>query len=341
MAEGKRGRHRAAPEADGVSLSAVADHFNANRKTVARWMREGLPHFRRGGRIFVDLERAAEWVAEHERDEADALPRAKVLHPTDPRYRERQARAALINLKGELASGQSIIATEAFQRHLDAVAGVFVRFGELMTHGADRDALADACESILADFTIDDPARWPVPLARVDEAESEPDPFAATEFEDESAVEYVPILADDDPRATVARSQAEKYERELAALQPNAIDLAAFLEFLERDCAEVRRSVRAMPARIVKRVQPGDDSLFVEAVIQYVADSVRFDYCQRHAIPCEWKPTPPQRFDDSDADSIDDVDGIAFDSEFEDLEGTQDDDDRYEDEDEDERVGTA
>src|SRR5690242_4702297 len=96
-----------------VSLREAGAVLNISRKKLLRMIRDGLPVTRRSERVYVDVTVARQWATEHQTHGAHTAP---VLHPSDPRYREKLFAARLDWLRAALDGGVMIRIDEAEAR---------------------------------------------------------------------------------------------------------------------------------------------------------------------------------------------------------------------------------
>lgn len=84
-----------------LDRNKLAEAFQVSPSTVSTWRKKGLPHTKKGKRIFYDLSESLKWVVQHET--AKLLKNhqlgGKVLSEKEAKAREATFRAALMELK--------------------------------------------------------------------------------------------------------------------------------------------------------------------------------------------------------------------------------------------------
>lgn len=314
----KGGRPRSVPKPQGIDRTALAHHCSVNVKTVDKWLRDGVPCTRYNGRVFFDVDAVVKW-----REEQDANPvepvRAAVLHPDDPRYRERSAAAHVKAFKIALEQGNLVPLRSAVDRMHEGLANLNSRLNalsgmagdlSLMTRDNARATLAPLVEELLEDFaTTDAEETWP------DSA------FAPPVYDDDAeafeARTYQPILGAGDPRAQFALMQAAAHERDLERLQRTSLAIDDVRRIMREQCDKVRAVVRKIPGRVAKRLGDEHPGHVVREAILYEIDAAKHEAVSALGAKPTWKPSPPTTPDEMEDDDCN-VSG-EFESEPEDV----------------------
>lgn len=323
------GRPRSAPKPEGLDRTACAHHFNVPVKTVDKWLREGVPVTRHNGRVYFDPVKVEAWREDYEAQQREPA-QAAVLHPSDPRFQEKEAAARVKLYTHALEVGYMVRiedlrpgVADAFAHLNSMVSTIPAIVGDLtaLNRTNAESVLGPAVEHVLSDFKPDHVRNFPEPREIVHD-EPEPD-----EFEERN---YMPVLSSG-PQAAIARANARRHLAELDTLQRSCITVVDVRRMLAEKCNAIRAELRAMPAKIAARLAPGDNSReYVRACIHYESDVARIALGGKYPPPpadldpdnpehkkvldffAALKPVPP------DADEpVKAVDGLGAADEFE------------------------
>jgi hypothetical protein len=283
-----------------TSLRSAAESLGMSRRKLLRLVRDGLPATRKGESVFVDVAAARQWIGEHGDEARPAV--APVLHPADPRFRERTAAAKLKMLQSAIRCGSvlnvdhletrvtdEILKTRAALLALPAMVG-FDLHG--VTAKRAEALLIPAVEETLSNLKADDPREWPAP--RLVPAPQEDDTWM-----DSAERNTLPLLMAPDPRHAFAVAAAEAREAELMALEESALDLTDALKAIRRFYTRARKRIRAIPSGVFFSLPDGANAAATvcEAIEQEVYDAL-----------AELSGTTPQHrsdhFEATDFDSI-------------------------------------
>lgn len=238
--------------APGVLLRPAAAALDMSRKKLLRLIGEGLPVTRKGERVYVDLAEAEAWIALNEGAGEFSPKIAAVLHPDDPRWRERTAAAKIEEINLALARGEFVLTEDVQRISVDeavtlrgALSRLSQRMGIVNFDSAAADvkaAIESVLEPILAPFAHDAPAWFPTPR-----------PAPEEEFDFEGGErETLPKLSSGDPRYDFAVTQMQKRESELRVVIESVFPFEDACKFRQEFNALVCKHVGKIPAGVAK-----------------------------------------------------------------------------------------
>ena len=115
----------------------------------------------------MDMDAARAWIEDHE---GAGNAKASVLHPADPRHRERTAAAAMRRIEADLRRGVLVRTADVIQKVSDEegavrsmLLGIPALFALPVPGETVERALTDAIEGTLEELRADSPAEWPRP----------------------------------------------------------------------------------------------------------------------------------------------------------------------------------
>ncbi|MGE0751379.1 MAG: hypothetical protein AB7K64_12440 [Variibacter sp.] len=222
---------------------------------------DGLPVAIKDDKLAINLAAARRWI---EKNESAGTKRAPVLHPADPRYRERTAAAAIQAIEADLEAHRAFSIdycslrwkTELIELR-SALLNIPSRVSGADTVDDAERALTALVDEAFSELKIDDPTTWP---AAVDANGGWSDDD--NEFE---TPDTLPILVSGDPRYSFARAKAVKAEGRFEALRATVVDRAFALKCARRQCRIVRDIFRCVPFDAVLKLE-GDGPFDAAAV---------------------------------------------------------------------------
>ncbi len=232
-----------------LSQRDCAALLGISRTKLARMLKDGLPLVRKNDG-FIIIDEARKWIAVHE---GIGHKRAPVLHPDDPRFRERTAAAAIKAIKVGIKRGRLVYTsdlTEKFKSELIEVRSTLLQnrlsIPELESMTADNaeKIMASMIQDALEPLKLDRPGSWRQPLATPG-APAEDDCRLETRNG-----EVLPLLMPGDPRHAFASANADMRQHELASLEAEVVPLADALTVVADEYALVRSAVRGIPTRV-------------------------------------------------------------------------------------------
>lgn len=312
------GRPKVRPEPNGIGRTELADRLKVGVKTVDKWLRAGVPVAeRRDGRVYFDVAAVIAWREAFEA-QAHAPAVAPRLHPSDPRYQERSKAAEIRSLKFATKTGAAIHADTLNKVFADSVTQLGARLSAVpsmvgpMTYDDVVSILTPIAAELVASIDFDNLERWPEPALVVAD-ETEPDPFADTEFDGDA--NYKPVLPASDPQAQFAIAKVHEHDATLASLRDNLIAYPDAMTILRELADDMRAVVSKLPARVTKRLRDGDAPEFFDSVLLFEIERTKADCIE--CVPgakCKWRDTieAPRRH--ADADQSDDFESVDGDS---------------------------
>lgn len=292
--------------APGATLRAAASALGLSRKKLLRFIGDGLPVTRHGERVYLDLETARDWIALNDTGEAK-LRKSALLHPDDPRYRDRLAAAEIRRIEFAIEHGHAVSIEEAGRRLDDNLARCRSALVQIPNRVAfesvirdDKDIelfISEAVEAALLELKIDDPSEWPTPGPWL-----EPSPDVPNTDGDDRDV--LPVLAATDPRFILNDVKAAEREARLTSLQRTTVPVPFVIEKAAEDFNAVRTRLRSIPSRVMKLAKKSSD-VPLHMIVEHEINSA---LCELGGHP---KPPPLQPELETDDDEFEDVDGSA------------------------------
>lgn len=266
-----RGRPRKQPAPEGASLREAAAALGITRRQLLRSIDEGMPSTLHNERRFVDIDAARAWLEERESEPA-AIPTAKRIHPSDPRFRLSVASGKVRRLEYDLAMGRAFTVEDIRHRFGPAISELNARLKSVhtqllgVTPANVGEMLRPIIEDALGDFSnFDDESKWPAPILPND-IDEEPTEDEGAEFEGQP-VEYLPVLVPSDSRFEDARVKGLKAEARLAELQSCTIYRDDALQIVRGLANGVREVLRQIPQWVADAVRDGDDETKIANII--------------------------------------------------------------------------
>jgi hypothetical protein len=308
------GRPRKQSEPEGASLREAAAHFGVARKTLLRWLDEGMPSTLYNERRFIDLTAAEEWKAANDATEAETVAQAPQYHPDDIRSKERTLAARIRSTRFGIKCGQLIEADRAEREYTHAltllnasVNGLASMVFDIITADNAVRILQPVADEVAEGFTLDNPDKWPAPMTlTLDEAEPVlPD----NEFEGAALPIFKPVLPLNSGEGKFAAAKVREHEAAMDSLRAVA-PYGNFMTKLAADCAGIREIVRKIPAHVAKLIQDDDSQDYIDDLIRYAADAAKKTIIESVLkTPCTWKLERPRRASDFANEPDDVVDG--------------------------------
>ena len=271
------GRPRSATKPEGLDRTACAHHFNVPVKTVDKWLRAGAPCTRHNGRVYFDANAVAEWREDYEAEQREP-GQAQVLHPSDPRFIEKEA-AAKVKLYEHMLETGNMVAPDPMRERvrrdfadlnsqLNTLPAIVGDLRLLNCDNAER-ILSGAMQHILADLKTDHPSHFPEPRERFYED------AGSDEFEERS---YMPVLPASDPRAAVSRVNAQRHLAEWKRLESSCVTVFDAQAMMTKLCDKTRARLRALPKRVAARLAPDGNAMeYVLACINFELDTAKIE----------------------------------------------------------------
>lgn len=301
-----------------IGLRAASSALGVTRYKLKHHMADGMPNVLSNERRTFDLLECRAWIAINEGADDDGPKFAPILHPLDPRWRERTAASKLRRLENLVASGHLLIFEDALRKIdgenavlVGALCALYSRVSAEVQNaraGEVKDVIAKEVKKIVAEcITCDSPEAWPEPrpLAEDEGEELDEGNYALADGDRE----VLGILPRSDPRHSFAVAGMHARERALQDRQGELIFYDQAIWFCEVSFGMIRKQCASIAAHVAARLDakgPNDASAIhraIEAATEQAFAAIRdgcteIDQAGKAWIASEYSDAPSIASDD-------------------------------------------